>query len=75
MKTYLPPARRRGFGASWLAPAAEARAAWPPRAGAKFELPARPDTLLELGREGGWVVAVRQNRRSVLAVRPAAPSA
>lgn len=59
----------------WLAPAAEARSAWPPRAGARFELPARPDALLDLGREGGWVVAVNQGRRSVLAVRPMSPSA
>lgn len=59
----------------WLAPAAQVRAAWPPRAGARFELPARPDTLLALGREGGWVVAVTADRRTVLAARPLGPPA
>ncbi|HET9519201.1 MAG TPA: prephenate dehydrogenase/arogenate dehydrogenase family protein, partial [Actinoplanes sp.] len=38
-----------------LAPGNAARRAWPPAAGEPVELPARVDTLLELGRAGGWV--------------------
>ena len=55
----------------WLAPAAAVRQAWPPRPGARFELPARLDPLLGLGRDGGWVTAVTPDRRTVLAARPA----
>jgi prephenate dehydrogenase len=54
-----------------LAPGNAARRAWPATAGEAFELPTRVDALLELGRAGGWVSAVAQDRRSVTAVRPA----
>jgi prephenate dehydrogenase len=53
-----------------LAPASVARAAWPPVPGDRAELPARADVLLRLGRVGGWVTAVDEERRKVLAVRP-----
>jgi prephenate dehydrogenase len=57
----------------WLAEAAAARAAWPPVAGTTTtELPAEVDELLRLGRAGGWVAAVAEDRRSVRAVLPAA---
>ncbi|MFY1674621.1 prephenate dehydrogenase [Plantactinospora sp. WMMB334] len=58
---------------SWLAPGSAARRAWPPRAGAPVELPARPDALLRLGRSGGWVTRVSGDRRTVTGVRPAPP--
>jgi prephenate dehydrogenase len=55
----------------WLAPAAAARAAWPPRAGSQLDLPADPGALLRLGRAGGWVTAVAGDRRTVTATLPA----
>ncbi|MFY1634770.1 prephenate dehydrogenase [Solwaraspora sp. WMMB335] len=54
----------------WLARGSTARAVWPPLAGTALELPARPDALLRLGRVGGWVTAVADDRRTVTAVRP-----
>ncbi|MEO3925234.1 prephenate dehydrogenase/arogenate dehydrogenase family protein [Micromonosporaceae bacterium B7E4] len=57
----------------WLAPGSAARLAWPPRPGGAVELPARPDALLRLGRAGGWVTRVAEDRRTVTAVRPALP--
>ncbi|MCW6004123.1 prephenate dehydrogenase/arogenate dehydrogenase family protein, partial [Micromonospora sp. CPCC 205371] len=54
----------------WLAPGAAARAAWPPQPGKSLELPARPDALLRLGRAGGWITAVAEDRQTVTAVRP-----
>jgi prephenate dehydrogenase len=53
-----------------LAPGAEARAAWPPVPGDEAELPARSDVLLRLGRVGGWVTKVDEDRRKILAMRP-----
>jgi prephenate dehydrogenase len=58
----------------WLAPAAVARSAWPPRPGSRLDLPAHPDALLRLGRDGGWVTAVAADRRTVTAVRPTPPA-
>lgn len=58
---------------SWLAPGHAARIAWPPSPGEPLEIPARVDTLLRLGRAGGWVTAVADNRRTVTAVRPTRP--
>lgn len=55
----------------WLSTGSTARADWPPRPGTPLELPARADTLLRLGRAGGWVTAVADDRRTVTAVRPA----
>ncbi|MDW5325653.1 prephenate dehydrogenase [Plantactinospora sp. KLBMP9567] len=57
----------------WLTPGSAARLAWPPRPGGAVELPARPDALLRLGRAGGWVTRVAEDRRTVTAVRPALP--
>jgi len=54
----------------WLAAGHAARTAWPPRPGSPLELPAQADTLLRLGRAGGWVTAVANDRRTVTAVRP-----
>lgn len=54
----------------WLARGHAARSAWPPRASPSIDLPARVDTLLRLGRVGGWVTAVAADRRTVTAVRP-----
>jgi prephenate dehydrogenase len=60
---------------TWLSPGHAARAGWPPHPGQPIDLPARADTLLRLGRAGGWVTTVAADRRSVTAVRPAAPPA
>jgi prephenate dehydrogenase len=58
---------------TWLAPAAVVRGAWPPRPGRRIDLPAHPDALLRLGRDGGWVTAVAADRRTVTAIRPTPP--
>jgi prephenate dehydrogenase len=50
--------------------AGEVRRAWPPRPGEAGETPAKIDDLLALGRAGGWVTAVAENRATVLALRP-----
>jgi len=55
----------------WLAPGHAVRSGWPPTPSPTVELPARPDTLLRLGRVGGWVTAVAPDRRTVTAARPA----
>jgi prephenate dehydrogenase len=56
---------------SWLAPGSAARLAWPPRGGTPVRLPAQSDALLRLGRSGGWVTRVADDRRTVTAVTPA----
>ncbi|GAB1695058.1 prephenate dehydrogenase [Krasilnikovia sp. M28-CT-15] len=53
-----------------LAPASSARAAWPVRAGTAVDVPWHADALLELGRAGGWVTGVDDERRVVRGVRP-----
>jgi prephenate dehydrogenase len=53
-----------------VAPASAARNAWPPTAGAPADVPARIDTLLALGRAGGWVAAVAADGATVTAIRP-----
>ena len=53
-----------------LLPANKARAAWPPVPGDEAELPARSDVLLRLGRVGGWVTEVDEERGKVVAMRP-----
>ncbi|OLB77236.1 MAG: prephenate dehydrogenase [Actinobacteria bacterium 13_2_20CM_2_71_6] len=55
---------------SWLVPAAQARAAWPPGHSDPVTLPASADVLLRLGRAGGWIVDVAPDRRTVTAARP-----
>jgi prephenate dehydrogenase len=54
----------------WLTPGATARQAWPPTPGEPARLAADADALRELGRTGGWITAVGEDRRSVTAVRP-----
>jgi prephenate dehydrogenase len=54
-----------------LDPGYTARTVWPPEPGKPLDLPARTDALLRLGRAGGWVTAVAEDRRTVTAVRPA----
>jgi prephenate dehydrogenase len=46
----------------------ELRRAWPPRPDVAIEVPAEPGALLALGRAGGWVTAVREDRLE--AMRP-----
>lgn len=60
-----PPALR-----AWLSGPQAVRAAWPPAPASSIELPARADTLLRLGRMGGWITVVAPDRRTVTAVRP-----
>jgi len=53
-----------------LAGAGNLRRAWPPKpAGEPAELPAEVEALLELGRAGGWVTAVAEDRLSVSGMR------
>ncbi|GGM15862.1 prephenate dehydrogenase [Dactylosporangium sucinum] len=60
-----------GALAPWLTPGHTARLAWPPTPGETADLPARADVLLRLGRVGGWIESVSDDRRTVRAVRPA----
>jgi prephenate dehydrogenase len=60
-----------GALAPWLVPAAQVRAAWPPRPSEPATLPAKTDVLLRLGRAGGWVTEVAPDRLTVTAARPA----
>ncbi|MEU4239016.1 prephenate dehydrogenase/arogenate dehydrogenase family protein [Actinoplanes sp. NPDC026619] len=53
-----------------LRQAGDARRAWPPRPGEAAEDPAGVDELLALGRAGGWVTAVAENRATVSTMRP-----
>jgi prephenate dehydrogenase len=55
---------------SLLAPAVAARRAWPPAPGAPESLPAEVGALLDLGRRGGWVTAIAEDRQSLTALRP-----
>lgn len=56
----LPYLRRTG----------DARRAWPPVAGKPTEIPAGRADLLAVGRDGGWVTEVADNRATVIAIRP-----
>jgi prephenate dehydrogenase len=58
----------------WFAAACAVRLHWPPGPGSSIELPAQADTLLRLGRIGGWITAVAKDRTTVTAVRPATPA-
>jgi prephenate dehydrogenase len=48
----------------------DARRAWPPAAGEPVEIPAGAAELLALGRDGGWVTRVAEDRATVVAIRP-----
>jgi prephenate dehydrogenase len=53
-----------------VAVAGELRRRWPPHGGAEAEEPVTVDGLLALGRAGGWVTAVAENRVGVTTMRP-----
>ncbi|MBU2663354.1 prephenate dehydrogenase/arogenate dehydrogenase family protein [Actinoplanes bogorensis] len=53
-----------------LRPAGELRRAWPPAPGPSGDQPADAIALLELGRAGGWVTAVAEDRSKVSTIRP-----
>ena len=53
-----------------VAAAGELRRAWPPAAGAPAEMAVDVQALLALGRAGGWVTAVAENRVEVMTMRP-----
>lgn len=59
----------------WLARGQRIRAGWPPAGGAERVEPATVDSLLAVGRDGGWVTgvlgSVADNGQSVRTVRPA----
>jgi hypothetical protein len=54
----------------WALPGNAARTTWPRGWGAPRQLPATPDALLALGDEGGWVMAVSPDGRTVTAAHP-----
>ena len=54
----------------WAAPAHKARTNWPYGWGAPRQLPASPEHLLALGRDGGWITAVSSDGRTVTSSRP-----
>ncbi|MGX6603937.1 prephenate dehydrogenase [Micromonosporaceae bacterium Da 78-11] len=48
----------------------ELRRAWPATGGSATEAPATVDSLLRLGRDGGWVTGVGESRDLVTTMRP-----
>jgi prephenate dehydrogenase len=54
----------------WAAPAHAARTRWPHAWGEPHQVPATPDSLLALGGEGGCVIAVSTDGRTVTATKP-----
>jgi prephenate dehydrogenase len=70
-RTSLDDADPIGALTPWLVPAAQVRAAWPPRPSEPATLPAKSEVLLRLGRAGGWVTEVAADRLTVIAARPA----
>src|SRR5690606_12419953 len=54
----------------WAAPAHAARARWRHGWGEPHQIPATADHLLALGDQGGWVIAVSSDGRTVTAARP-----
>jgi prephenate dehydrogenase len=70
MRTLLDAADPVGALVAELRPAAELRRRWPPAAGPAGTRPAEVQDLLALGRGGGWVTAVAENRASVATMRP-----
>jgi prephenate dehydrogenase len=53
-----------------LEQAGRQRRAWPPPPGTATEVPAEIGKLLALGRAGGWVTEVAEDRANVTAIRP-----
>ncbi|MFC7764340.1 prephenate dehydrogenase dimerization domain-containing protein [Catellatospora bangladeshensis] len=54
----------------WAQDGHTARRAWPPAPGRPEQVPARTETLLRLGRAGGWITEVAPDRRTVTAFLP-----
>jgi prephenate dehydrogenase len=54
----------------WAQDGHAARRAWPPAPGRPEQVPARAETLLRLGRAGGWITEVAPDRRTVTAFLP-----
>ncbi len=54
----------------WVAPAHAVRTMWPPGWGVPKQIPATPDDLLALGDDGGWVIAVSADGRTVTSASP-----
>lgn len=54
----------------WAAPAHAARSRWPHGWGEPQQIPATREHLLALGDEGGWVMAVSTDGRTVTSARP-----
>ncbi|GIH09847.1 prephenate dehydrogenase [Rhizocola hellebori] len=55
---------------AWAAEGHATRGAWPPDPGRPEEVPAHVETLLRLGRAGGWVTTVAPDRRTVTGFLP-----
>ena len=54
----------------WALEGHEVRAAWPPDPGRPQEIPVDAETLLRLGRAGGWITTVAADRRTVTGFLP-----
>jgi prephenate dehydrogenase len=54
----------------WVAEGHVARKAWPPDPGRPEQVPAQAETLLRLGRAGGWITKVATDRRTVTGFLP-----
>jgi prephenate dehydrogenase len=54
----------------WAGEGHQARTNWPPDPGRPEEVPVRADTLLRLGRAGGWITTVAPDRRTVTGFLP-----
>jgi prephenate dehydrogenase len=54
----------------WAAEGHTVRSSWPPAPGRPEEVPVQRETLLRLGRAGGWVTSVAADRRTVTAFLP-----
>jgi prephenate dehydrogenase len=54
----------------WAFEGHEARMAWPPDPGRPQQVPAHAETLLRLGRAGGWITTVAPDRRTVTGFLP-----
>ncbi|HCT75500.1 MAG TPA: prephenate dehydrogenase/arogenate dehydrogenase family protein [Micromonosporaceae bacterium] len=54
----------------WAADGHTARHAWPPDPGRPEEVPVNAETLLRLGRAGGWITTVAPDRRTVTGFLP-----
>lgn len=54
----------------WAQDGHEARLGWPPDPGRPQRVPIERETLLRLGRAGGWITEVAQDRRNVIGFLP-----